>query len=836
MKTLLSLFIASLIFPTLLSATAPQVRFALAVHSEAPGGGGNSGVPETPDFRTTDDATYLAWRAAVLELAAECENRSLAWQFQCDWNFLEGVVRFETSGGDGYTSAMQDLMDATTAGMNVMKYLREVKQVNLDPHSHETLGYNYADVAYLLDVKCDTQPTLVVGGHVYDPGTVPGYQNWPKFLTHPLGLKAQKYALTNYRWRPVLLMGGGSVSHKADPHISGLWRPQDADHYFTHSASQTIAAVGNWEQDFFETDRLLSMLESGELPHQDKLWTVGRVLNHRDLVQPGYLTNTVIPLLDTIAAWRDAGRFQVKTFEAIYNEWIAAPYNGASSLYERPLDNLTFSLNWQDFCYTDTSNADLRTLLNLHETQRVPVDVFLTTWQTDILESEAPELLGRLLSSRWVNLAYHVRAPKPYAHEYTWRSVTSSDIATYETSRLNMVTGEPDTTATGGYGKLSTLNSTPLRLVGPNTDTNTRTLVHDYFRGAGVDMIVQHDGTAAVNLGATINGLNIRPENYDWKLIEVFKNEITIDTLDEALAEARVTSGSLPPYFIGVKLHDNDLNAEQSAWTAIYQDTRRTPNWNPTRQADWAALLTDTIGPDEPARRRDFYIDLVIEAASRRASINLMDARDTLSLLGEDEPRTLGLTFTEVAENQPAGTVLAQISGGGAESGLACTYELISGDGDTDNADFSISNGSLIAARTLDYEADATKQVRIRWSDAEGNEGSRALTLVLTNVDSDDDDGDGFTEAQETLAGTDSQSSASRLAVSNTARLGSQVSVTWRSVVNKQYQVQRSTSLGTDSWANVSGTLVTASTLSTTRTFTETDAGPVFYRVVLVTP
>ena len=415
---------------SLLPATGQQVRFALAVHSEAPGGGGTSGVPLTPDFRLEAEATYLTWRAAILQFAQECADREIDWQFQSDWNFLEGVVRFETAEGAGYTPAMQSLMNATTSGLNVMKYLREVRQVNLDPHSHETHGYNYSDVAYLIDVKCDTTPTLVVGGHVYDPTAIPGYQNWPKFLTHPMGLKAKVYAATNYRWRPVLLMGGGTVAHESDPHVAGLWRPQDEHHYFTHSPSQTIAAVGNWEQDFHETDRLLSLLEDGTLPHGNKLWTVGRVLNHRDLVQPDYIDNVAIPILDTIEAWRDAGRFQTKTFEAIYNEWIAAPYLGASSLYERPLDNVTFSLNWQDFCYTNTSHADLRTLLNHHESARVPVDVFLTTWQTDILEQEAPELLGRLLSSRWVNLCYHVRAPKPYANGYTWRTVTDADIAT----------------------------------------------------------------------------------------------------------------------------------------------------------------------------------------------------------------------------------------------------------------------------------------------------------------------------------------------------------------------------------------------------------------------
>ena len=107
------------------------------------------------------------------------------------------------------------------------------------------------------------------------------------------------------------------------------------------------------------------------------------------MVLPGYLTATAPAILDTIAAWRDAGRFQVRTFEAIYTEWLAAPYNGASSIYLRPEDNMSFSMNWQDFAYPDKSIAELRTILDHHESLRVPIDVFLTTWQTDILETQA---------------------------------------------------------------------------------------------------------------------------------------------------------------------------------------------------------------------------------------------------------------------------------------------------------------------------------------------------------------------------------------------------------------------------------------------------------------
>ena len=849
MKTLLSSLALLLAVPTMALATGQQVRFALVVHSET-ASSATATVPATPNFMSlsTTKATYVQWREAIITFANLCRARNLPWQFQSDFNFLEGVRRFEVFGGGSYDSTITngtyviDALTGTTStntlGKNVVKYLHENLGVNLDPHSHESNpSYNYADVAWLIDVGCDTDVTLVVGGHVY---TGTGYQDWPKFVEDrdSNGINDGLLAVSHsgYRWKPHLLMGGGTAAHSADPHVCGLWHPQDASNYFVDLPTGPIAAVGNWEQDFFENNRLLTLLENNTLPHNNKLWTIGRVMNHRDLVQPGYLTTTAPAILDTIAAWRDSGRFQVKTWEDIYTEWMAAPYNGQSSLYQRPVDNISFSLNWQDFCYTNNSNTELRTLLNYHESKQVPVDVFLTTWQTDILESTAPELLGRLLSSRWVNLAYHVRAPKPYADNYGWKTVTSSDISNYENYRLNMVTGEYDTSATGGFGKLTTLYGSAPRLVGPNALLSAKTLLLNYFSGAGVRMIVQHDSSAAVNFGSTTNGLNIRPESYDWKMIEVYNGSapdgtVPPTTLDGALATARTTSGSVAPYFVGVKLHDNDLFATQSAWTAIYQDSRKVPNWDPYNPTLWASLLTSAVGAGEPDRRRAIYQTIVSDAASRPTTLNLMDGRDTLSMLGEDAVRPVGLTATEVNEEQPVGTVLATLSGGGQASGLLCSYSLTGGTGADDNADFTISGTNLLVARRLDYETHPVRHLRLRWADSAGGSGERALTLVLANVTTDDDDGDGFTEAEEIAAGTDPLNAASRLMVTQTQMTGGNVVLTWASVAGKTYHIEASSNLTT--WTTISGSSTTASGLSSSQTVSNGGGSRLFFRVVV---
>ncbi len=787
-------------------SNAPTIYFALTVHSEEPGG-----TPTTPDFRAVPLPTYLSWRNAILWFARECTNRGLAWGFQSDWNFLEGAKRFETTNSTDYTATVL----TNTAGKNVFRYLQDNLGAELDPHSHENFGYNYTDTAALLHDALGATPSGVVGGHVY-AGT--NFQNWPKFITGA-GLTGAVY--NTYVWRPHLMMGGGTANHRDDPHVAGVWRPAGTNDYLTHSPTGAIAAVGTWEQDLFEADRLIRMLESGELPHSNKLWTVGLVINHRDM----FTTNLtrIQAQLETIRRWRDAGRITVTNFEGIYAAWTNAPFNGGSSVFLRPEDNISFSLNWQDFSYPSNSVEELRTLLNVHEAQRVPVDIFLTTWQTDIIEEYAPELLGRLQSSMWVDMGYHVRAPKPYANGYGWTNVTASTLTNYETHRLDLTNGLPMTNS-GGYAKLTSLMGYAPTIVGPNANPTSTVpqIVHNYFSNSGAGLVVEHrDG--AINLGERRNGMYLRPESYDWKLIELFDGSNNVpQTLSESFIYAHTNSGGAAPYFVGVKLHDNDLFAGQSAWTYVYNSPARTkPHWmdrpwDPTAQAPQLSNSVRNL-------RRTLYTNLVAQAAANRLTANVLDARDILSLLARERPRPVGLSVTEIPETTAPGTVVARLSGGGIFSGVACDYALVNGDGDTNNSDFIINGDELIAASALDFESGSVRRIRVRWTDGGTNTGERALTLVLSNITSDDDDGDGHTEAQETVAGTDPRDAGSVLRLSVTPLPPADVVVTFSSLPGRGYQIERTADFS--SWTNATPSPIIATGTSTSRAFPATNAG-----------
>jgi hypothetical protein len=296
-------------------------------------------------------------------------------------------------------------------------------------------------------------------------------------------------------------------------------------------------------------------------------------------------------------------------------------------------------------------------------------------------------------------------------------------------------------------------------------------------------------------------------------------------SLDEALGNSRTASGATSPYFTNVKLHDNDLFANESAWVAIYVNSKtdKKPDWVINNPDLWAGQLSRS----ESERRRSFYTGVVTQVAGRRTSINTMDGRDILSMLGEDASRPIGLSKTEILEGAAIGSAIAEITGGGVESGLRCTYQLVSGSGSDDNADFSISGSNLLTARTLS-STQPVRHLRIRWTDGGANSAERALTVVIAKAD---DDGDGFTEEQEIAAGTDPRDPLSRLSVTTSGLSGSNFTVTWASVIGKTYHVDYSNNLST--WTTISGSSRTATAESSSATFSGVTGTRLFFRVVV---
>lgn len=148
---------------------APAVQVVLFTHVED---NTPTGVLGTTASRTN----YVNIRERLLAMAQLAERYSVSWSLQPDWKILLAAQQYEDASLTG-----------STGGQNLLRYLRERYHAVIDPHSHESGGYNYTDVAYLLETL-GVGGSTVIGGHIWDPA-LPQFAAWDRFRVPVSGLR-----------------------------------------------------------------------------------------------------------------------------------------------------------------------------------------------------------------------------------------------------------------------------------------------------------------------------------------------------------------------------------------------------------------------------------------------------------------------------------------------------------------------------------------------------------------------------------------------------------------------------------------------------------------------
>jgi hypothetical protein len=308
--------------------------------------------------------------------------------------------------------------------------------------------------------------------------------------------------------------------------------------------------------------------------------------------------------------------------------WAGSPLTAqAPSVYN------FFALNTQDFAYPQNSADLVWRVIDLHESLDVPIDISLTSTMVDVYESQYRDLLRRLCTSHVVCLAYHGRPPLPYHSDYDWLGISAmssaqqrSTIYTYETHGLDLVTGQA-TLASGGYAKLVSVAGYAPPSVGNLVEGATLQASADaVLAELGAQFGVVH-GRAA-NLGDKRNGLYVRPEHYDLKLFEQV-GRTAREVVDEAVTAAPLAAGGRAPFVVGIKMHDNDFFAEDSAWTTVYlaRGARQGPPWN-------TALKSPLLSAAEQEQVWDLYEGTVRYAASIRDRVPIVNSRAWQAAVG----------------------------------------------------------------------------------------------------------------------------------------------------------------------------------------------------------
>ena len=259
---------------------------------------------------------YNGLRNGLVQFARMVQRNQIAFCWQSDWKFLEGVLRYETP----------DLMTATN-GKNLVRWLKEDIGMSIDPHSHENYGYNYADVAHLMD-SLGVAPTHVIGGHIYDPYSS-NYQDWERFR---LPLAGEKYPWSS--WKGDILIGSGTPNHTYDPEPSGVWRPKGKYEYWTDDPNGNVLCVGQYTGDVEGVQKLVNLYKNGTIAPENILTAsiyVGQSFASGAIM--AYEDRVVKPLL----AMQQRGEIRIVNFVELIDLW-KTQYNSKPHVYNAPVE------------------------------------------------------------------------------------------------------------------------------------------------------------------------------------------------------------------------------------------------------------------------------------------------------------------------------------------------------------------------------------------------------------------------------------------------------------------------------------------------------------------
>lgn len=140
--------------------------------------------------------------------------------------------------------------------------------------------------------------------------------------------------------------------------------------------------------------------------------------------------------------------------------------------------------------------------------------------------------------------------------------------------------------------------------------------------------------------------------------------------------------------------------------------------------------LTYHVRNDAPAGTS--VLDL--EGELNEGGLVITPVDGSITVVVNQGPTDVTLVPSSVAENQPAGTVVGTFITTDPDD-TVFTYELVTGDGDTDNASFAIVNGQLTTAAVFDFESQSSYTVWVRATDTTNQSVERALTITVLDVD-----------------------------------------------------------------------------------------------------
>ncbi|MDM4019173.1 beta strand repeat-containing protein [Roseiconus lacunae] len=206
-----------------------------------------------------------------------------------------------------------------------------------------------------------------------------------------------------------------------------------------------------------------------------------------------------------------------------------------------------------------------------------------------------------------------------------------------------------------------------------------------------------------------------------------------------------VTSTNVAP--TAVALSSNTVAEDATAGTAI--GTLSTTDANATDVFTYTLVAGtgDTDNASFTISGDELQLDTTLDFETKSSYTVRVRSTDPFGLFVEDtftitvtdvneDPSTLAIDSATVANGAASGTTVGAFSVTDPDTGDTVTYTLVAGDGDDDNASFTISGSDLVTAFNADFFQKSSYTVRVRATDSGGlfTEEEIAITVTESNV------------------------------------------------------------------------------------------------------
>jgi len=108
-------------------------------------------------------------------------------------------------------------------------------------------------------------------------------------------------------------------------------------------------------------------------------------------------------------------------------------------------------------------------------------------------------------------------------------------------------------------------------------------------------------------------------------------------------------------------------------------------------------------------------------SAAQTVKVNLVDVNET--------PTDIALSKNSINENAAANSTVGMLSSTDPDGTDSFTYTLVSGEGDTGNASFTLSGNSLLMTNSPDFETNSSYSIRVRTTDLGGLYFEKVFTV-----------------------------------------------------------------------------------------------------------